>query len=304
MERLVYIDGELLPNSQAKVSVFDHGLLYGDGVFEGIRAYNGRVFRLREHLRRLYRSAQAIMLAVPLAPEGLEEAVLETLRANALRDAYIRLVVTRGVGDLGLDPAKCTGGPCTIIIADKIELYPARFYEEGLELNTVTTRRNLPQALSPAIKSLNYLNNVLAKIEVSRAALQEGVMLNHEGYVAEATGDNIFIADGGALITPPASAGILEGITRAVVMELAAAMGVPVREERFLQYDVYTAGECFLTGTAAEIVPVIKVDGRVIGTGKPGNITRQLMLRFRELTSNEGVPIYPEEARAVARDRA
>jgi len=303
LERLVYIDGELLPQSQAKISVFDHGLLYGDGVFEGIRAYNGRVFRLKEHLRRLYRSAQATMLAIPLTPEALEEAVLETLRANSLNDAYIRLVVTRGVGDLGLDPAKCTSGPCTIIIADQIELYPARFYEEGLEVNTVTTRRNMPQALSPAIKSLNYLNNVLAKIEVTRAALQEGIMLNHEGYVAEATGDNIFIVNHGALITPPASAGILEGITREVVMELAAAMAIPVREERFLQYDIYTASECFLTGTAAEIVPVIKVDGRVIGTGKPGKITRQLMSRFRELTSNEGVPIHPGETRAASFER-
>jgi branched-chain amino acid aminotransferase len=304
LERLVYINGQLLPQSQAKISVFDHGLLYGDGVFEGIRAYNGRVFRLTEHLERLYRSAQAIMLAIPLTPEGLEEAVLETLRANSLRDAYIRLVVTRGVGDLGLDPAKCTSGACTIIICDKIELYPARFYEEGLELNTVTTRRNLPQALSPQIKSLNYLNNVLAKIEVTRAGLQEGIMLNHEGYVAEATGDNIFIVADGKLVTPPVSAGILEGITRAVVMELAAEFGIGVVEERLLQYDVYTASECFLTGTAAEIIPVVKVDGRMIGTGKPGKITKELMARFRQLTGSEGVPIYPEGKAAAVEQRA
>jgi len=304
LERLVYINGQLLPQSQAKISVFDHGLLYGDGVFEGIRAYNGRVFRLTEHLERLYRSAQAIMLAIPLTPEGLEEAVLETLRANSLRDAYIRLVVTRGVGDLGLDPAKCASGACTIIICDKIQLYPARFYEEGLELNTVTTRRNLPQALSSQIKSLNYLNNVLAKIEVTRAGLQEGIMLNHEGYVAEATGDNIFIAADGKLVTPPVSAGILEGITRAVVMELAAEFGIGVVEERFLQYDVYTASECFLTGTAAEIVPVVKVDGRIIGTGKPGKITKELMTRFRQLTVSEGVPIFPEGKSAAVEQRA
>ena len=298
MERLVYINGELLEQSQAKISVFDHGLLYGDGVFEGIRAYNGRVFRLREHLRRLYRSAQAILLGIPLTPEALEEAVLDSLRANNLEDAYIRLIVTRGVGDLGLDPAKCTSGPNIVIICATIELYPERFYREGLEVNTVTTRRNLPQALSPAIKSLNYLNNILAKIEVSRAGLHEGIMLNHEGYVAEATGDNIFIVTDGAMRTPPASASILEGITRAVVLELAAEMGMPAREEHFLQYDVYTASECFLTGTAAEIVPVVKVDGRVIGTGKPGKVTRELMGRFRELTQTEGVPIYPERVSA------
>lgn len=291
MDRLVYINGQFVPAGEACISVFDHGLLYGDGVFEGIRAYDGRVFRLDEHVKRLYNSARAILLEIPLSPERLREAVLETLRRNELADAYIRLVVTRGVGDLGLDPAKCRAGPTIFIIADAIELYPQEFYERGLELITTVTRRNLPEALSPAIKSLNYLNNILAKIEVSRAGLLEGLMLNHEGYVAEATGDNVFLYANNRLVTPPRSVGILEGITRAAVVELAADLGIPVFEERFTRQFVYTADECFLTGTAAEIIPVVTVDGRKIGDGVPGPVTRRLMQRFAALTRSEGVPI-------------
>ena len=291
MERQIYIDGRFVPAAEARISVFDHGLLYGDGVFEGIRAYNGRVFRLDQHLKRLYNGAKGILLEIPLAVDEMREAVLEALRRNELTDAYIRLVVTRGVGDLGLDPRKCHGGPTVFIIADAIELYPQEFYERGLELITVVTRRNLPEAVNPAIKSLNYLNNILAKIEVTRAGLLEGLMLNHEGYVAEATGDNVFLYSGGRLVTPPTSVGILEGITRGAVIELAAELGIPVSEERFTRLYVYTADECFLTGTAAEIIPVVAVDGRTIGDGRPGAVTRELMGRFRELTRAEGVPI-------------
>ena len=291
MDRLVYLDGRFVPAAEACISVFDHGLLYGDGVFEGIRAYNGRVFRLNEHLKRLYNGAKAILLDIPLSAEEMREAVLECLRRNQLGDAYIRLVVTRGVGDLGLDPRKCHGGPTVFIIADTIELYPQEFYDRGLELITTVTRRNLPEAINPAIKSLNYLNNILAKIEVSQAGLLEGLMLNHEGYVAEATGDNVFLYAGERLVTPPTSVGILEGVTRAAVIELAAELGIPVLEERFTRVFVYTADECFLTGTAAEIIPVVKVDGRTIGAGMPGPVTRRLMERFRALTRSEGVPI-------------
>lgn len=301
MERLVYINGQFVPQSQAAISVFDHGLLYGDGVFEGIRAYHGRVFRLDQHLQRLYRGALAIRLKVPLDPEAMRETVLEGLRRNGLRDAYVRLVVTRGVGDLGLDPQKCTGGPTVFIICDTIQLYPREFYQNGLEVIIVATRRNLPTAINPAIKSLNYLNNILAKMEVTRAGLLEGIMLNHEGYVAEATGDNVFIYGDGVLRTPATSLGILKGITRGVVIELAQEMGVAVEEGRFTQYDVYTSEECFLTGTAAEIVPVVKVDGRTIGTGKPGELTRELSRRFHELTKIEGVLIEAEAPQTAAR---
>lgn len=291
MTPLIYLNGKLVPKSEAKVSVFDHGLLYGDGVFEGIRAYHGRVFRLDEHLTRLYHGARALLLEIPMEPAALKAAVLETLRANALRDAYIRLVVTRGVGDLGLDPRKCDQGATVIIIADAISLYPEQMYEDGLDLATVVTRRNTPTALNPAIKSLNYLNNIFAKIEVVRAGLHEGLMLSADGYVAEATGDNIFIYTGGKLVTPPTSIGILEGITRDAVMQLAREMGIDVSEKTFTQYDVYTADECFLTGTAAEIIPVVSLDGRTIGEGKPGPVTRELMARFREMTRKEGVAI-------------
>jgi branched-chain amino acid aminotransferase len=253
----IYIDGKIYDKENAKVSVFDHGLLYGDGVFEGIRAYNGRVFKLEEHLVRLYHSARAIRLTIPLSLKEMEKAVLDTIRANDLRDAYIRLVVTRGTGDLGLDPRKCPKAT-VIIIAGKITLYPEELYRKGLDLVTVATKRNIPEALNPCIKSLNYLNNIMAKIEANRANAPEAIMLSKDGYVAECTGDNIFIIQGKALITPPTWVGALDGITRAVVMDLGRKLKMTVREDMFTPYNVYTADEVFLTGTAAEVIPVTK----------------------------------------------
>lgn len=290
-DRVVYINGEFLPQPEAKVSVFDHGFLYGDGVFEGIRAYNGRVFKLKEHLERLYESAQAIFLTIPLSFEELRQAVLETCRRNGIRDGYIRLVVSRGPGDLGLDPRKCSR-PTVVIIADTIQLYPEELYRQGMKIATVATRRNAPEALNPRIKSLNYLNNILAKIEANLSGYPEVLMLTQEGYVAECTGDNIFIVRRGTLLTPPDYLGILEGITRNTVMELAREMGVPVREKVLTRHEVYNAEECFLTGTAAEVIPVVEVDGRRIGTGRPGPITLRLMDGFRRLTLAEGDAIY------------
>jgi branched-chain amino acid aminotransferase len=287
----VYINGKFVPQSEAKISVFDRGYLYGDGVFEGIRGYNGRIFRLDQHLERLYRGAKAIALDIPLTPEELKDVIIETVRRNELRDCYIRVVASRGEGDLGLNPMDCHAGPTIVVIASSIALYPEEVYEQGLELVTCATRRNLATALNPEIKSLNYLNNILARIEVVRAGAHEGLMLNHLGYVAEATGDNIFIVREGLLKTPPAHAGILEGITRQVVLELAQDMELPAREDQMTVYEVYTSDECFLTGTAAEIVPVARCDGRVIGDGKPGPITKRLMERFKEVTVTEGVPV-------------
>ncbi len=289
-ELLVWLNGELVPKSQAKVSVYDHGFLYGDGVFEGIRAYNGKVFMLDEHLDRLYESAKSIWLTIPLTKEELRAAILQTLRANKLRDAYIRVVISRGEGDLGLDPRKCPK-PNVVIITDRIELFPNELYERGIEMVTVSVRRNSPQALNPNIKSLNYLNNILAKIEAINAGKPEGLMLTLDGYVAEGTGENIFIVKGGTLLTPPAYMGILKGITRQVVIQLAQEIGISVYEAVLTLHDVYTADECFLTGTGAEIVPVVKLDGRTIGDGKPGPITRQLIQRFRVYTKQVGTPI-------------
>ncbi|NLW09660.1 MAG: branched-chain-amino-acid transaminase [Firmicutes bacterium] len=289
----IYINGEFFPKEEAKVSVFDHGLLYGDGVFEGTRAYNGRVFKFDEHINRLYDSAKAINLAIPMSKEEMKEAHLETLRRNNLRDAYIRTVVTRGPGDLGLDPRKCPR-PSVIIIADRITLYPQEFYENGLRLITVPTRRNLAETVNPMIKSLNYLNNILAKIEANLAGVPEAIMLNQEGYVAECTGDNIFIIKGKTLFTPASVHGALKGITRDVAMELAARIGLEVREELLTRYDLYVADECFLTGTAAEVIPVVEIDGRKIGTGAPGPYTRELVKLYREKAMSEGTPIYDE----------
>lgn len=289
----IYLDGEYLPEEKAVVSVFDHGLLYGDGVFEGIRAYHGRVFKLKEHIDRLYESAKSILLEIPLSREEMQEVVLETCRRNNIRDGYIRLVVTRGRGDLGLDPKKCPR-PTVFCIAATIQLYPPEFYEKGLEVITVPTRRNVPEALNPRIKSLNYLNNILAKIEAGLYGVQEAIMLTSDGYVAEATGDNIFIVKNGQLITPPPHLGILEGITRNTVMALAREKGIAVREKTFTRHDIFIADECFLTGTAAEIVPVVKVDGRPIGDGRPGTVTWELIHAFRELTKVDGPAIYPE----------
>ncbi len=290
MGRLIYLNGKIVPDEEAVISVFDHGLLYGDGVFEGIRAYSGRVFRLVEHVRRLYESAHSIMLAIPLSREEMIKAVVDTVNANKLRDAYIRLVVTRGVGDLGMDPRKCKQAQ-VFIIADKITLYPEELYEKGLEVITVATRQNIAEALEPKIKSLNYLNNIHAKIEANRAGVLEALMLTNQGYVCEGTGDNIFIYRRGELLTPPAYLGILEGITRAAIIELAAGEGIPLREVPFTRHDLYVSEECFLTGTAAEVIPVIDVDQRLIGSGKPGPITRRLIKLFRELTRREGTPL-------------
>jgi branched-chain amino acid aminotransferase len=287
----VYINGRLFPERQALISVFDHGLLYGDGIFEGIRAYNGRVFKLKEHIERLYCSARAILLTIPMSPAALTRAVIETCRANRIRDGYIRLVVTRGVGTLGLDPKRCRR-PSVIIIADKIQLYPPSLYERGMEIVTVPTTRNLHNALNPAIKSLNYLNNILGKIEAQNAGCEEAIMLNAEGFVAECTGDNVFIVKQGELLTPPLSAGALYGITRRTVIELAEEAGYKVREPNLTRYDLYNADECFLTGTGAEIVPVTRIDGRAIGRGRPGPVTRQLEERYRALTKTSGEPIY------------
>ncbi|MGQ3683601.1 MAG: branched-chain-amino-acid transaminase [Candidatus Loosdrechtia sp.] len=281
----IYISGQIVPEEDAKISVFDHGLLYGDGVFEGIRAYNGKLFTLDQHLDRLYDSATAISLQIPLTKEEMANAIKKTLEANNLKDSYIRLIVTRGVGKLGLDPNKCSA-PQVIIIADTIELYSKALYENGLNIITVPTIRNHFSALDPKIKSLNYLNNILAKLEAIQAGAGEALMLNKDGYVAECAGDNIFIVKNNALLTPPESAGILIGITRNTVMKLATEMGILVKEEFMTRYDLYIAEECFLTGTAAEIIPVVKIDGRTIGTGKPGKTTLDLLKGYQHLTQN------------------
>lgn len=287
----IYLDGKFVAEEDARVSVFDHGVLYGDGIFEGIRAYNGRVFKLKEHVDRLYNGAGAIMLQPPVSKEEMQEIVLETLRQNDLRDAYIRLVITRGKGDLGLDPANCPK-PTLFCIASGIQLYPEELYQKGMEVVTVPTRRNTPETINPQMKSLNYLNSIMAKLEAKLAGVQEAIMMNNEGYVAEATGDNIFIVHGGELITPPAFLGILEGITRNTVMDLAAGKDIPVKAQVFTRYDVYSADECFLTGSAAEIIPVVKVDGRTIGNGKPGTITQDMIKAYREYTQSTGTEIY------------
>ncbi len=278
----VYINGQYVPKDQAKISVYDHGFLYGDGVFEGIRSYGGRVFRLREHLDRLWESAKAIWLEIPISKEEMGKAIERTLAINGIKEGYIRVVVTRGIGDLGLDPAFCSK-PQVIIIADHIQLYPREVYEEGLRIITVSTIRNHPAALNPRIKSMNYLNNILAKIEGKQAGCVEALMLNHKGEVAECTGDNIFLVRRGELYTPPRDAGILEGITRGAVIELARREGIPVYELPLTKHDVYVADECFLTGTAAEVVPVVEVDSRRIGDGKPGPVTRRLSELFHRL---------------------
>lgn len=281
----IYINGQILPQEDAKISVFDHGLLYGDGVFEGIRAYNGKIFTLNQHLDRLYDSATAISLKIPLTKDEMAHAIKKTMEANNLTDSYIRLVVTRGVGKLGLDPNKCAT-PQVIIITDTIELYSKTLYEKGLDIVTVTTIRNHFSALDPKIKSLNYLNNILAKLESIQAGAGEALMLNKDGYVAECAGDNIFIVKNNTLLTPPESAGILIGITRNIVMELATEIGIQVKEELMTRYDLYIADECFLTGTAAEIIPVVRIDGRTIGTGKPGKVTLSLLKKYQDLTKN------------------
>ncbi|MFH1458099.1 MAG: branched-chain-amino-acid transaminase [Candidatus Omnitrophota bacterium] len=285
----VYINGKFYDKKDAKISVFDHGLLYGDGVFEGIRSYNRLVFKLKEHMERLYESAQSIILKIPLTKEQMIKAVIATLKENQLKDAYIRLVVTRGEGDLGLDPRKCIGRASVIIIADKITLYPEKFYREGLRIITVPTIRNLPEALNPQIKSLNYLNNILAKIEAVNAGFDEAIMLDSLGYVAECTGDNLFIVKRDHLYTPPQCMGTLRGITRDTVLEIARQDRIPAHEHVITRHEVFISDECFLTGTAAEIIPVVEVDGRIIGSGEPGKVTLRLIKKFKEMTKKEGI---------------
>jgi len=286
----IYMSGKLVEEADAKVSVFDHGLLYGDGVFEGIRAYHGKVFLLEEHVERLYESAKAIALDIPMTREEMCAAVVETCRANGIVDGYIRLVITRGTGTLGLNPYLCKV-PEIIIIADGIQLYPKELYEEGLKVVTVGTMRNNPESINPRIKSLNYLNNVMAKIEAINAGVMECIMLNNQGQVAEASGDNIFILKKGVLKTPPVWCGALDGITRRAVMRIATDAGIPVVEEVLQRYDLFTAEEMFLTGTAAEVIAVTDVDRRVIGDGTPGALTRDLQERFREYVKENGTPI-------------
>lgn len=290
MSRVTYINGEFVPAEDAKITVYDHGLLYGDGAFEGIRIYSGKVFKLREHITRLYRSAHVLMIDLPITEEEMVQAVLTTARTNKVVDGYVRITVTRGVG-LGLDPKGIKGPATVIIMTDRLSLYPEEMYKEGLKVVTVSTRVTPAQSLEPRIKSLGkYVANIQAKIEANRVGAGEGLMLNVEGYVAEATGDNIFLVKDGKLITPPPYAGILEGITRNIVMELARNMGIKVKEKLFTLFDVYTADECFLTGTAAEIIPVAKLDDRTIGTELPGEMTNRLIEAFHALTKVEGVP--------------
>ncbi|MDP2939600.1 MAG: branched-chain-amino-acid transaminase [Candidatus Omnitrophota bacterium] len=285
----VYINGKLLEKNEAKISVFDHGFLYGDGVFEGIRVYNGLIFKLKEHIERLFESAHSLMLTIPLSKEKLIEATIHTLKANNLKNAYIRLCVTRGEGDLGLDPRKCKGNASIVIITDKIALYPESLYKKGMEIITVPTIRNLPEALNPQIKSMNYLNNILAKIEAINCGFDEAIMLDNLGYVAECTGDNIFIVKENHLYTPPQCMGTLRGITRDTVLEIASKNRIATHEHVLTRHELYISDECFLTGTAAEIIPVVKVDGRIIGDGKPGKITLKLTKLFKARTKTEGV---------------
>ncbi len=290
-EAKIYIDGKFYSEANAKVSVFDHGLLYGDGIFEGIRFYNGRVFRLEEHLERLWDSARSICLEIPMTRQEMNEALLETIRQNDLRDGYIRLIVTRGVGNLGLNPEQCKN-PSVIIIAATIALYHEDFYRKGLNIITVATRRSNPASLNPAVKSLNYLNNVMARIEANLAGADEALMLNDAGNIAECTADNVFIIKHGQIFTPPITAGALRGITRSIVFDIAGEFDLKVMEADFTRHDIFVADECFLTGTAAEIVPVVRVDGRPIGNGKPGQITTRIIARFREMTRETGTPIF------------
>ncbi len=283
----IYLNGEFFEREEAKISVYDHGLLYGDGVFEGIRSYNRLVFKLNEHIQRLYESAHTLMIKIPLTKSQMVNAIVATLKKNNLKDGYIRVVVTRGEGDLGLDPKKCYGKPNVIIITDEITLYPQELYRKGMEIITVPTVKNLPEALNPRLKSLNYLNNILAKIEAGNAGMSEAIMLDPSGFVAECTGDNIFIIKNNVLRTP--SQGRLQGITRDAVMDIAIKNKIQAKEDFITRHEIYNADECFLTGTAAEIIPVVKVDGRVIGDGHPGKLTLKLIQQFHGLTRTDGV---------------
>jgi branched-chain amino acid aminotransferase len=297
MTQWIYLNGEFVTKENAKVSVYDHGYLYGDGVFEGIRVYAGNIFKSREHMERLFDSAKSILLKIPYTLEELEEFVAETIRRNDIVNGYIRLVISRGNGNLGLDPRSCTT-PNIVIIAEQLQLFPKEAYETGLKIVTVATRRNVPDALNPKIKSLNYLNNVLVKIEASLAGVSEALMLNHEGYVAEGSGDNVFVIKRGVIYTPPGYVGALEGITRRAIMEICEEKGYTVKEEPFTRHDVYVADEVFLTGTAAEVIAVIDVDGRTIGDGTPGPITKELLVSFRRMVEIDGKKVYNETLQA------
>ncbi len=292
-EQWIFLNGEFVPKDEAKVSVYDHGYLYGDGVFEGIRVYSGNVFRLREHLVRLYESAKSIMLEIPYSLDEVTNIVVETIRQNKLSNGYIRLVISRGAGNLGLDPDSCKK-PNVVVIAEQLSLFPQEYYKKGIPVVTVATRRNRPDVLSPQVKSLNYLNNILVRIEAKLAGVQEALMLNDQGYVAEGSGDNVFIVKGNKLITPPSSAGALEGITRNAILEIGEKLGYDVREELFTRHDVYVADEVFLTGTAAEVIAVTTVDGRTIGLGQTGPHTNRLLEEFRKLVIEDGEKIYEE----------
>jgi branched-chain amino acid aminotransferase len=294
-EQWIFLNGEFVTKENAKISVYDHGFLYGDGVFEGIRVYSGNVFRLKEHIDRLYNSAKSILLTIPYTKEEMTNYVIETIRKNQYQDAYIRLVVSRGVGDLGLDPYKCKK-PQVVIIVEPLALFPKHLYETGIEVVTVATRRNRSDVLSPKVKSLNYLNNVLVKIEAHLANVSEALILNDQGYVAEGSGDNVFIIKDEVIYTPPGYVGALEGITRQAIIEIAQELGYVVKEEPFTRHDVYVADEVFLTGTAAEVIAVVKVDGRVIGDGVPGQHTKRLLEEFRRRVVSEGVKVYQANA--------
>lgn len=292
MGEVIYVNGKFHDDrAEAKISVFDHGYLYGDGVFEGIRVYAGNIFRCSEHIERLYNSAKYINMEIPMSPMEMTKTLVETVRRTELQDAYVRLVVSRGIGDLGLDPRKC-GEATVVIICSGIQLYPEERYDKGLSVVTCSTRRNRPDSINAQTKSLNYLNNILARIEVNLANADEGIMLTDQGYVSEATADNIFIVKHGELVTPPSHMGILEGITRGAVIDLARELQIPVFEKAILIHDVYCSSECFLTGSGAELIPVVKADGRKIGNGKPGEIFKKLLKRFREITREQGVKVY------------
>ncbi|KGX92443.1 branched-chain amino acid aminotransferase [Pontibacillus halophilus JSM 076056 = DSM 19796] len=289
----IYLSGQFVKKEEAVVSVYDHGFLYGDGVFEGIRAYSGNVFKLDEHVNRLFESAQSIMLMVPYTKEELKQIVVDTVRKNNLSDAYIRVVLSRGAGNLGLDPASCSA-PRLIVIAEALALFPKELYERGLRLGSVSTRRNRPDVLSPQVKSLNYLNNILVKLEANQAGVDEALMLNDQGYVTEGSADNIFIVKNGVLYTPPVYLGALEGVTRNAIIDIAKEQGYEVRQDPFTRHDVYVADEVFLTGTAAEVIAVVEVDQRKIGDGTPGHVTNHMLKLFRQLVTTDGVQCYPE----------
>lgn len=291
MSQWIYLNGQYVTKENAKISVYDHGFLYGDGIFEGIRVYSGNIFKCREHLERLYDSAKSIMLDIPLPLEEMQDAMVETIRRNELRDGYIRLIVSRGAGNLGLDPRRCPQAS-VIIIVEQLAIYPEEAYRNGLRTVSVSQRRNIPDALNPKIKSLNYLNNILVKIQANLADVGEAIMLNAQGYVAEGSSDNIFIIKKGVVYTPPCYLGALEGITRAAIMELCGKLGYTLKEEPFTLHDVYVADEVFFTGTAAEVIAVREVDGRIIGSGQAGPMTLNLLKHFREIVTQDGVKVY------------